>query len=148
METPPHSRLASAVLAFGGFVLTFFAFGLIIAGTNELRFGSLWHGYYETADGWLFSTAGMSLEDAAWWAFGILAAVIGILFYHALRRSRRAAAGWGYVVGALLVGVLTDFFSASIAINAVAILTVGSGFVVAIRLREPRATTTTRLLVV
>lgn len=54
----------------------------------------------------------------------------------------------GYVVGALLVGVLMDFFGASIAINAVAILTVGSGFVVAIRLREPRATTTTRLLVV
>ena len=101
MEKPPHSRLASAVLAFGGFALTWFAFALIVAGTNSLRYESAWHGYYESADGWLNSTAGVSLEDAASWAIAIQAITIAILFHRALRRSRKAVAFWGCVVGAV-----------------------------------------------
>ena len=101
METPPHSRLASVVLAFGGFALTWAAFGLIFIGTNSLRYGSKWHPYYEAADGWLSATAGASLGNVAAWACAIHAAAIAVLFYRALRRSRKAAAFWGCVVGAL-----------------------------------------------
>ena len=53
----------------------------------------------------------------------------------------------GYVAGALLAGLLTDFFGTSIAIYAIALLTVGSGIVVAIRLREPRAAIDARAVV-
>ncbi len=53
----------------------------------------------------------------------------------------------GYVVGALLAGLLTDFFGTSIAIHAIALLTVCSGIVVAIRLREPRAVMDARAVV-
>jgi MFS family permease len=42
----------------------------------------------------------------------------------------------GYVVGALLAGVLTDLFGARVAIQSVAILTALSGVVVAVRLKE------------
>lgn len=99
---------------------------------------------------WAFALATLGLGTAL--VYPTMLAAIGDL---ATPSWRGAAIGvyrlWrdlGYVVGALLVGMLTDFFGASIAINAIALLTVCSGFVVAIRLREPRATTATRLLVV
>ncbi|MEP6549962.1 MAG: MFS transporter [Gemmatimonadales bacterium] len=43
----------------------------------------------------------------------------------------------GYVVGALLAGVIADIFSISVAISAIGALTIASGFVVAVRFREP-----------
>ncbi|MGI8402028.1 MAG: MFS transporter [Gemmatimonadaceae bacterium] len=46
----------------------------------------------------------------------------------------------GYVVGALLAGVIADIFSIPVAISAIGGLTIASGFVVAVRFREPRNT--------
>ena len=58
-------------------------------------------------------------------------------------RARAAAVGvyrlWrdlGYVAGALLAGALADYFGTAKAIQAVGALTVASGIVVALRLRE------------
>lgn len=45
----------------------------------------------------------------------------------------------GYVAGALLAGVLADLFGIPLAINVVGAITVASGILVAVRLREPRA---------
>jgi MFS family permease len=42
----------------------------------------------------------------------------------------------GYAIGALLCGVLADMFGLQVAIASVAILTLVSGVVVAIRMRE------------
>ena len=44
----------------------------------------------------------------------------------------------GYVVGALLAGVLADVFGTSVAITCIGVLTVLSGIFVALRFREPR----------
>jgi MFS family permease len=44
----------------------------------------------------------------------------------------------GYVAGALLAGVLADAFGIPLAINIIGVITMASGIVVAIRLREPR----------
>jgi MFS family permease len=44
----------------------------------------------------------------------------------------------GYVVGALLAGILTDMFGIPVAINGVGLLTMFSGIVVAVRLNETR----------
>ena len=46
----------------------------------------------------------------------------------------------GYVVGALLAGILADIFSIPVAISAIGALTIASGFVVAVRFRQPRKT--------
>ena len=43
----------------------------------------------------------------------------------------------GYVVGALVAGMLTDVFGTTVAITSIGLLTVFSGVVVAVRLREP-----------
>jgi MFS family permease len=43
----------------------------------------------------------------------------------------------GYVAGALLAGFLADMFGIPFAINVVGVITMASGIVVAIRLREP-----------
>jgi len=43
----------------------------------------------------------------------------------------------GYVAGALLAGVLADAFGIPFAINVIGVLTVASGLLVAVRLREP-----------
>jgi MFS family permease len=51
----------------------------------------------------------------------------------------------GYVAGALLAGVLADLFGIPLAIGAVGLITVASGIMVAIRLREPRAPSGARL---
>ena len=101
MEKPPHSRLASAILAFGAFALTIIAFALIFAGVFAERFDSEWHLHYELGDGSFNLTARISGEDAALWASTTQAAIIAISFYRALRRSRKAAAFWGCVFGAL-----------------------------------------------
>jgi MFS family permease len=45
----------------------------------------------------------------------------------------------GYVAGALLAGVLADAFGIPLAINVIGVITMASGIVVAIRLREPGA---------
>ena len=62
-------------------------------------------------------------------------------------RQRGAVAGvyrfWrdlGFAVGAIVVGVLVDRIDAQAAILAVAALTAGSGFIVAVRMRETRPT--------
>jgi MFS family permease len=44
----------------------------------------------------------------------------------------------GYVVGALLAGILTDVFGPSAATTTVGVLTAISGLIVAVRLRETR----------
>ena len=44
----------------------------------------------------------------------------------------------GYVVGALLAGILTDVFGIPAAINGIGLLTMFSGIVVALRLNETR----------
>jgi len=43
----------------------------------------------------------------------------------------------GYVAGALLAGFLADAFGIPLAINVIGVITIVSGLVVAIRLREP-----------
>jgi MFS family permease len=45
----------------------------------------------------------------------------------------------GYVAGAMLAGALADGFGIPLAINAIGLITVASGLMVAIRLHEPRA---------
>jgi MFS family permease len=44
----------------------------------------------------------------------------------------------GFAVGAILAGVLADAYGIPTAIGVVAALTAGSGFIVAIRMRESR----------
>ena len=84
-----------------------------------MRFGGPWQGFHEAADGWLNSTIGVSLGDVTLWVFVTLAAIIAILFYRALRRSRRVAAFWGCVVGALclVAGVIHAFWLAQEYVN-------------------------------
>jgi MFS family permease len=96
------------------------------------------------------------LSGFIWWAGALVALGIGTaLVYPSLLAAigdmahpswRGIAVGvyrlWrdlGYVVGALLAGVLVDVLGMSAAINIVGLMTAASGLVVAIRLRETRA---------
>jgi MFS family permease len=53
----------------------------------------------------------------------------------------------GYVAGALLAGVLADAFGIPLAINVIGVITMASGIVVAIRLREPKASSMEPVLI-
>jgi MFS family permease len=96
------------------------------------------------------------ISGFVWWAGALIALGVGTaLVYPSLLAAvgdiaqpswRGVAVGvyrlWrdlGYVVGALLAGVLADVLGMSAAINIVGLMTAASGIVVAIRLHETRA---------
>ena len=99
--------------------------------------------------GWALALATLGLGTAL--VYPTMLAAIGDLATPSWRGTAigvyRLWRDLGYVAGALLAGVLTDFFGTSIAIRAIALLTVCSGIVVAIRLREPRAAMDARAVV-
>jgi MFS family permease len=129
--------------------------GQLVTGGLSDRWGRKWF----IAAGMWVQAVGLALMAVAdsfgWWAFaGVLLGAGTAMVYPTLLASigdvahpawRARAVGtyrlWrdgGFAVGALLAGILADLYGVRTAIGAVAVLTAGSGLVVAVRMYETR----------
>jgi MFS family permease len=90
---------------------------------------------------WTFALATLGVGTAM--VYPTLLAAVGDLAHPTWRGAAvgvyRMWRDFGYVIGALLAGVLTDAFSAGTATVSIGLLTAASGVVVAARLRESAA---------
>ena len=91
-----------------------------------------------------FAGAAVLLGLGTAMVYPTLLAAIGDLAHPSWRASAvgvyRLWRDLGYAVGAILAGVLADFFGLQVAVIAIAALTFGSGLVVAFRMRESHHT--------
>ena len=113
--------------------------GLIVSGMWVQAAGLLLTAATQTFEWWLLASVLLGLGTAM--VYPTLIAAVSDASHPSWRaRSLSVYRFWrdlGYAIGALLAGILADLFGITVAIGAVGVLTLASGIVVAVAMKEP-----------